>query len=705
MSPPETPLAPFGEEHASLARRHRAAVAARRSRMSPLRCCVGFCAILGLAALGTVTFIVVGLARDWSGIAASPHRAVHANPAVVAGTSDVRALEPTVVRSLFGRGDVGSIGAFNLKAAIWVRTSNRLKDPDAPWELVYEDVVLRDVKVDSKAVHASPRVHLSKDVLARLRTRLTRLHATFVMLPSPSSLDPAVDYHSWRTARNASSHSIHGPLPPVNIDDADLPVEGAFRDFLSNSACTTPILKHRIDSATGEVATSENTTALYIRRKAFVTMVADFPVYNLTGFQQSMTQLAASRREECIYGTFGGQHCVRKFSRDGHFENLIEFDDARAGEKATATRMGWRYAPFITNALGYAGPLDHVEVPLAGSTGEEDFSFDWHISWAPVPPTRFEPAIAMAGGMPSDTLPANKTDYSKAQGQDMADIFLSAFGHSVRENARPGLRAVVRLFQTLCFLFGSALDMHYWYTRSLGTGITLPLEVLDDLWSVVNSVSTTFFGKLAFDGDWFMHVLHGLASLTTLWKLVLLLRLEFCWGGPLNWLPVGVSRRRYTHSERASARADLLFNWKSRFLAIVVFTLAYRFSNRLPHLVTANPPTIGTLQTTDPHHLWKTIAPFLGSASSAISLVKNLAQIHLNYRLQSFGGTYRCAAVLGLVFDLLEHAPTVLVNIFGTWELRSPIRVEHAVGTAVAAVGAWQAVRYRAVPQVEEEEE
>ena len=115
------------------------------------------------------------------------------------------------------------------------------------------------------------------------------------MLPSPSSLDPAVDYHTWRAARNTSLYSIDGPLPPVNIDDTDLPVEGVFRDFLSNSACSTELLKHRLDSATGEVAASENTTAIYVRTKSFVSMVADFPVYNLTGFQQSMTELAASR--------------------------------------------------------------------------------------------------------------------------------------------------------------------------------------------------------------------------------------------------------------------------------------------------------------------------------------------------------------------------------------------------------------------------
>ena len=47
-------------------------------------------------------------------------------------------------------------------------------------------------------------------------------------------------------------------------------------------------------------------------------------------------------------------------------------------------------------------------------------------------------------------------------------------------------------------------------------------------------------------------------------KLSLHLRLEWQWGGPRGWLPVGVTKRRATHSERNSARADAKFDWKLR---------------------------------------------------------------------------------------------------------------------------------------------
>lgn len=47
-------------------------------------------------------------------------------------------------------------------------------------------------------------------------------------------------------------------------------------------------------------------------------------------------------------------------------------------------------------------------------------------------------------------------------------------------------------------------------------------------------------------------------------KLSLYLRLEWQWGGPRGWIPVGVTKRRATHSERNSARADAKFDWKLR---------------------------------------------------------------------------------------------------------------------------------------------
>jgi len=61
----------------------------------------------------------------------------------------------------------------------------------------------------------------------------------------------------------------------------------------------------------------------------------------------------------------------------------------------------------------------------------------------------------------------------------------------------------------------------------------------------------------------------------------LALRLEFTWWG---WIPVGVSRRKASHLERASSRLDMNFTWKQRgfvssstrrFLFLLSFPLSF----------------------------------------------------------------------------------------------------------------------------------
>lgn len=247
------------------------------------------------------------------------------------------------------------------------------------------------------------------------------------MLPSPASLDPEVDYHTWRSSRNASMHSIDGPNPPINVDDRDVPAEGVLRSFLANSACWRPL----VNREEGEGAPQSNSSDLWITTKSIVTLIDDFPTYNLSALNQSMVERASwkvslavpcsrflpptltklgwcahTKRANCHYGLFGDFPCGRDFTKDGHFENLIEFDDARDGDKTTATKMGWRYSPFLTTTFGYPGPLDHVKVPLEGST-EEDGAFLRPCSRslarreAHAPASQTSPSIGTSRGHPS----------------------------------------------------------------------------------------------------------------------------------------------------------------------------------------------------------------------------------------------------------------------------------------------------------------
>ena len=125
----EPDLAPFEEERASLALRHR--TRAQRPQRSPLRLCLGLCALGGIALLLGIAWFTVEVARQVYQQFAHPHRAHHVDPALLqSGDAEhLRTLEPTVVRSFFGHNDTGSVEFFNLKAAIWLKTSGKLNDP------------------------------------------------------------------------------------------------------------------------------------------------------------------------------------------------------------------------------------------------------------------------------------------------------------------------------------------------------------------------------------------------------------------------------------------------------------------------------------------------------------------------------------------------------------------------------------------------
>ncbi|GAA5893057.1 hypothetical protein JCM8208_004334 [Rhodotorula glutinis] len=681
MPADERPLAPFEEEHASLARRRAAPARARRS--SPLRICVGLLALAGLALCAFIAYFTVQVLRQVHDQLAHPHKAHHVDPAVLVGDSAaLHALEPDVVRSFYGR-DVGSVDSFNLKAAIWLRTTDKLKDPDAPWEKVYEDVVLRDVKIGARAVHARPRVRLSKEHLDRMRMPHTRLQSTYVMLPSSSRLESSIDYHTFRTSRNTSMHSIDGPLPPVNVDDSDVPQKGVFRDFLGNSACFSQLFD---SSPSPDDHVQANSTGPAIETKTYVSLIDDYP------------------QKSCYYGGFGSSACVRSFDQDGHFETLIEFDNARDGDKATASQMGWRYSPFITTRFGYRGPLDRVELPQKGSAAEEDFSFDWHISWAPVSSLK----LAVGGVVGNGLAPAassNASAYERAQAQDFADIFHSSLGHSVLDDARPGLRAFLRLVQTIVAFTLVPLHLSYWATRALATGISLPLAVLNDSWSVVAGLVSQLLRNVTHDGIWVGWLIGAGESLDLVFKSALLLRLEFTWAGPFSLVPTSMTRRRVSHSERASSREDLHFGWTARILAVAVITVIYRSGPSLPHLVAASPPSIDMVKTHEASQLWKLLHPWVAGVSSALSVVSEVGQIHLNYRRGTFAGMYRMAAVLRFAFEVLEALPILFLRIFGEWHLRPPFRFEDVVSIAISAIVAGQAFQYPAVTQVEEEEE
>lgn len=131
----------------------------------------------------------------------------------------------------------------------------------------------------------------------------------------------------------------------------------------------------------------------------------------------------------------------------GHFENLIEFDDAADGKPETATRTGWRYGPFLTTKFGHPGPLDYKHIVGNETEGERpalvqifdfrsrpgdrpnatpvaDVVYDWHITWSSVTPGRLGALSTFLKGIAATVaMPHNRTEHELASAQQMNEFW------------------------------------------------------------------------------------------------------------------------------------------------------------------------------------------------------------------------------------------------------------------------------------------
>lgn len=107
-------------------------------------------------------------------------------------------------------------------------------------------------------------------------------------------------------------------------------------------------------------------------------------------------------------------------------------------------------------------------------------------------------------------------------------------------------------------------------TRSLSTGISLPFEIA---YSTLSTIVLTrdVVNSFVHRGSFFEHIFVPTVIFLIFASILcsqasLFFGLEWLWGGPKGFVPVGLARRRPTHSERASRRADAQFDWRLRVL-------------------------------------------------------------------------------------------------------------------------------------------
>ena len=149
--------------------------------------------------------------------------------------------------------------------------------------------------------------------------------------------------------------------------------------------------------------------------------------------------------------------------------------------------------------------------------------------------------------------------------------------------------------------------------RSLSTGISLPITLIDSsfdlLVAVISSIRGYRVDEMPMLGCLFIVVMSVLPLLR---QGSLALRLVWLWGGPRGWVPIGLSRRRSTHSERRSAREDESFPLRER---LVVSPLSSACSRR--QLIADDDPLLLT-RPIRPAGFWRHACPLRWCRLAAI---------------------------------------------------------------------------------------
>ncbi|GAA5986859.1 hypothetical protein JCM10908_000925 [Rhodotorula pacifica] len=686
----------------------------KSSWLSPGRFCLALCILITVAITGAFAYGIYQVADQTWRLLNSPHIDKHANASLVA-LQPIPLQDGKVVRSFFGPKDAGGVDKFDLEAALWVRSE---ADPDydqsdTPWELLQQATVLENVPIDSKPVHAVQHVRLPKELVRELATSpQADVTASYAMMPSRDRIDPSLDHHTWRTSRNASVFGVNKGLPPFTSEMRD-PPKNVFRHFLANSGTMERLLLRPTDNpallaSSSGAANHTHIESLFpgrhIATRSRVTMVRDFPVYSFEAFNRTLGERTAFMRNHCPPGLVRDPACVREYTQVGHFENLIEFDDAIDGKPETAKRIGWRYGPFVWTRYGQPGPLDYQHI-----TGDEteDVVYDWHITWSSISPGRHALLGKLLDSWASESMPHNRTQWELAMAQETSEAFHTIAGHTEPKAVRPLTRGALDILAGLMLGVQPILEWHFWVTRTIATGIPLSTELVLSTYLLFEEISksVSYAAKVGLSFSLFVNLFFSALFLVPFFaQISLYLRLEWQWGGPLGWIPVGVTKRKATHSERNSERTDAKFDWKIRVaLGVIAFVLS-RYGPSLPPLIQASHSAYRPEEAVKsvPTSTLAAYNPFRSEhVKVALRLVSEVSQLHLLYRLGIFASTYRFTATLILLHSVLDLAP----RFIWVWPTRPAVTIAEVLWVVGEVALCWAAWTFPGVKQEEEEEE
>ncbi|KAK4051590.1 hypothetical protein OIV83_002730 [Microbotryomycetes sp. JL201] len=711
-------------------------------------------AVVLLAGVGA-WFVAKGLSAFWKDLN-HPHANVfHQNPIdgsrealIVDQESSVNLTAKDVVKPLFGPAGIGAFQKFDMSAAIWAvvpdfeyvaesetaasapsSAANNLYSLDDlmlseadknvkakytqdldkfRWQLVFSDIVLRDVGIDTRLTSATAHVTIPREVLDQTLfhgATPPTLMAQFSMLPPATAISSSqLLLNNVTTLRRPHRFGLKALWPPLprNLSDGDR--QETNHKVANDVQLFSSVLQHMI--VLPRPSTKSNGTTVpvfqpYLTTRTRASYVPDFHTYRKVLYLKRQSWRQAWRERQCPDWS-RSMNCKRTFKEDGPFETFIESKNMSEGQNQEAFLFG----PYMTTRAQFPGPSDFIRLANSSESLKDDLSFDWHIIWAADKTAKFDFVNDMSANALDTAPPFNMTSDEMKGAQGAVDFNRSLFGTHPEHDSKHAKYTFSMLLAGFFGFLCHPLILHYWYTRRVATGISLGTCVADHVWGFLAGTYSLLklVRKSGVGIDFGLSVPSLLYRAATLWPIILLyMRIEWQWGGPGGVWPVVVGRRQWTHRERASQRTDQMFDWRIKVAIGVAYAGWSLFGPTLPTLLELGPSFIGEREEEKSHRTIESTLHVLGAAFSFVNIV---SQSIVNHRQRTFAGDHRLTIYL-LFASLFAWAIPILLSFKDeAWrKVGDPVPLEVVGQWLTLIVVVSQAMTLPSVPQVEDSED
>ncbi|RDB21767.1 hypothetical protein Hypma_011097 [Hypsizygus marmoreus] len=724
----------------------------RRKSISGCKCLLLTVGIVTLLGIGV--FVLIFLATTARSLL-MPHRELYHNTSLENLTHRGSVVQPLITReqtfdlaatvwlrtSEKGTHRDGELRAEDKGKEELGKASREEEDDSLVETPLYSNIVFRGVRLTDKNLATTVNFSVPTSIFRNANLTNYDLRGSIVLVPTPPSmLDHLFNYSTWlpdtidalpvrswpfplgsadrgdKTLADKAMESFGVSIPLIQFngiqsqcmksDDRDIAEDSTDdEDDIDIEDLSDPVVpKPKNPSVPSSLRTTNGQPSLkshpYIVTRTQIRVVDETKLFQRKAYLKAHIKLKESSCGQKALAPPNFFLCERKYGTNGHWETQLQL--RVLNETTGKTHTEWAYAPYISVSTFAFGQKDLVAIPvnrLTCSSGSkasdpvpetDSVDVSWKLSYSGRTPGKL--VLAEMSETPK-WYSFNETEYAQRKAHGEAELSNGIFGHKFDEKSHPRRRFSLMTLQTFLYPVIFILDVRYWFTCKSTVSISIPgtivisaSRIIEELAGVITKGQDQ---KISIPG-WLGAFLFSFATqlVVPLLMLKAVARVEFSWWKDTTWIPV-IQRAGATHSERASERLEAQLSWHFKIgLFLSLLANGYLLSPQKYHIIPAVFP--------DP----TATKPDLGILSSlvdALYLTGYILQLLMNWRSQTFAGSYRLTAVLMAIMCgtvLAEYMPALV----GTFDLRPALSAYTVVGFALDVVNVWQALTLRRVP-------